>query len=83
MSPSRFGTLLRSWEDDEIFARNLRRAVSLLRREPFHMYAFTRDILYMKDTVRRRWTYEYWQTEPLSDTDAPTAEAPTSEEINP
>lgn len=66
MSESRFGTLIRALAaDDEPdrMVRSLRRAERLLGDAHFDVGAFVRDILFLSDETRRRWVYQYWQTD--------------------
>lgn len=65
MSENRFGALLRALADDDPdrTVRALRRAQRLLGDRPFNVGAFVRDILFLNDETRRRWTYQYWQTD--------------------
>ena len=44
----------------------------------FDVATFVRDVLFMSDETRRRWTYQYWQTDwrpPSADAETPQADA--------
>lgn len=64
-SPLRFGALMRATDetDPELLVTRLRRALKILGNAPINTGAFVADLLFLNDTVRKRWAYGYWQTD--------------------
>ncbi len=59
-SVSRFGAMMRAWKEPDDFCRHVRRALPVLKREPFDVAAFIRDVIGFDGAVQRKWTFEYY-----------------------
>ncbi len=59
-SVSRFGAMMRAWKEPDDFCRHVRRALPVLKREPFDVAAFIRDVIGFDGAVQRKWTFDYY-----------------------
>lgn len=59
-SVSRFGAMMRAWKEPDDFCRHARRALPVLKREPFDVAAFIRDVIGFDGAVQRKWTFDYY-----------------------
>ena len=59
-SVSRFGAMMRAWKEPDEFCRHTRRALPVLKREPFDVTAFIRDVIGFDGAVQRKWIFDYY-----------------------
>lgn len=59
-SVSRFGAMMRAWKEPDDFCRHIRRALPVLKREPFDVAAFIRDVIGFDGAVQRKWIFDYY-----------------------